>query len=61
MLLISRDSEHLQVWPDDAFAEQADVKPGGPVPLRFQFAISGFESSRPSQAVTQPRIAATKV
>src|ERR1700737_4535815 len=21
MLLISRDSEHLQVWPDDAFAE----------------------------------------
>ena len=26
MLLILRDSEHLQVWPDDAFAEQVDMK-----------------------------------
>jgi hypothetical protein len=29
MLLISRDSEHVQGWPDDTFAEQVDVKPGG--------------------------------
>jgi hypothetical protein len=26
MLLISRDLEHLQVWPDDDFTEQVDVR-----------------------------------
>ena len=45
MLLISRDSEHLQVWPDDVFAEQADVKPGGPV-------VSG--SNSPSEGSNPP-------
>jgi hypothetical protein len=29
MLLISRNSEHVQVWVDVAFAEQVDVKPAG--------------------------------
>jgi hypothetical protein len=29
MLLILRDSEHVQVWLDYVFAEQVDVKPGG--------------------------------
>jgi hypothetical protein len=29
MLLILRDSEHIQVWLDYVFAEQVDVKPGG--------------------------------
>src|SRR5258708_27590663 len=36
---------------EDGFAEKADVKPGRPGNLRFQFTIPGFESSRPSQPV----------
>jgi hypothetical protein len=45
ILLILRDSEHLKVRPDDGFAEQADVKSGGPV-------LSGYNS--PSQGSNPP-------